>query len=114
MVRTERKPHTTVHVVDNTLVMKGTVTLQNVTDIYQAGKKLLPDDTAEHILVDCQGVTHCDSGLLALLFAWRRDCKQLKKTLNIVHLSETVVAMAKLYDVLELLTERRGESKRHG
>ncbi len=55
------------------------------------------------IVVDLSGVTELDSSALALIFHWRRRARQHHVVL--LELPDSLMALADLYGVVDILTE---------
>lgn len=64
-----------------------------------AGRTDLPD----RLTIDFAQVTHVDSSAVALLLEWRRRAQRSGRTLIFVNLPHTLVALAGLYGVQELI-----------
>jgi phospholipid transport system transporter-binding protein len=82
------------------IVISGAVTLSNVTQLMDEGKRHLDEGVGT---VDLGEVTEMDSSLLAMLFAWLRDARAHERTLAFVNLPESLQTIARLYGVDGLL-----------
>ena len=60
-------------------------------------------DLPERLVIDFARVTTVDSSAVALLLEWLRQAKARDKTLVFVNLPATLVALARLYGVSELI-----------
>ena len=60
-------------------------------------------DLPDRLTIDFAHVTTVDSSAVALLLDWRRQAKARGKTLDFVNLPATLLALARLYGVSELI-----------
>jgi phospholipid transport system transporter-binding protein len=82
------------------MVVGGPVTLANVADVLEEGRRHLAEGVR---VVDLSEVTEMDSSLLAALFAWLRDAKAKEAEISFTHLPEGLSTIARLYGVDGLL-----------
>ena len=82
------------------MALSGPVTLANVADVLEEGRKHLEDGVDR---VDLAGVTEMDSALLALLLAWLRDAKGRNRELALANPPQALRTIARLYGVDTLL-----------
>ncbi|HEX6691022.1 MAG TPA: STAS domain-containing protein [Burkholderiales bacterium] len=87
------------------LLLSGPVTLGNVAELLEAGRRELAADGVA--TVDLAGVTDLDSSALALLLAWLRDARAAGRSLAFVNLPEGLRTIARLYGVEDLLPAAR-------
>ena len=80
--------------------VSGALTLGNVSQVLEEGKRLLADGVTT---VDLAEVSELDSSALALLLAWLREAKGRQKSLVFANLPESLQTIARLYGVQELL-----------
>jgi phospholipid transport system transporter-binding protein len=60
-------------------------------------------DLPDRLTIDFSGITGVDSAAVALLLDWRRMAAKRGKTLVFVNLPATLLALAELYGVAELI-----------
>jgi phospholipid transport system transporter-binding protein len=60
-------------------------------------------DLPERLVIDFSHVTTVDSSAVALLLDWRRQAQARAKTLEFANLPPTLLALARLYGVSELI-----------
>ena len=60
-------------------------------------------DLPDRLTIDFAGITGVDSAAVALLLDWRRMAVKRGKTLVFVNLPATLLALAELYGVAELI-----------
>jgi phospholipid transport system transporter-binding protein len=89
---------------DGRIVLSGPVTLANVAQLLEEGRKHLADGAGT---VDLSQVTELDSSALALLLAWLRDAKAAGRTIAFAKLPESLQTIARLYGVEDLLPAAR-------
>ena len=87
------------------LLLSGPVTLGNVAELLEAGRRELASDGVA--TVDLAGVTDLDSSALALLLAWLRDARAAGRGLAFTNLPEGLRTIARLYGVEDLLPAAR-------
>jgi phospholipid transport system transporter-binding protein len=86
------------------LVLSGAVTLGNVAQVLEEGRRHLADGAAT---VDLAEVNEVDSSALALLLAWLREAKAAGRSLTFANLPESLQTIARLYGVQDLLPVAR-------
>jgi len=84
----------------NRVVLSGPVTLANVAQVLEEGRRHLAEGAGT---VDLAEVTELDSSALALLLAWLREAKAAGRTLAFANLPESLQTIARLYGVQDLL-----------
>jgi phospholipid transport system transporter-binding protein len=80
------------------MALSGPVTLANVEEVLEEGRRHLQDGVER---IDLSGVTEMDSALLALLLAWLREAKG--RSLALENLPPALRTIARLYGVEALL-----------
>jgi phospholipid transport system transporter-binding protein len=78
------------------MVVSGPVTLANVMQIVEEGKRHLEEGVQT---VDLSEVTEMDSSLLAAMLAWLRDSKIRDHDLAFTNLPDALQTIARLYGV---------------
>lgn len=78
----------------------GDMTLQTATALFAHGIEVSKDQT---LVFDLAGVDEVDSSGLAVLFGWMRVAEAQGKTLRIEHPPASLVSLAQVYDVSDLL-----------
>jgi phospholipid transport system transporter-binding protein len=85
---------------DGRIVLSGPVTLANVAQVLEEGRRHLAEGAEA---VDLAEVSELDSSALALLLAWLREAKAAGRTIVFVNLPESLQTIARLYGVQDLL-----------
>lgn len=83
------------------LFVSGEVTFSQVMKLKRLGFELMKNP--EKTVFDFTHVSRCDSSSLALLFAFVRQAKKQGKDLSFQHLPSSVLGVAKLCGVIDLL-----------
>jgi phospholipid transport system transporter-binding protein len=89
---------------DGRIVLSGPVTLANVAQVLEEGRRHLAEGAAT---VDLAEVGELDSSALALLLAWLREAKAAGRALAFTNLPESLQTIARLYGVQDLLPAAR-------
>ncbi len=82
------------------LLLEGEVSFDTVEVLLPAGTALFDSGA---IVVDLGGVTNADSSAIALLLAWTRTCRSAGRDLRYVAPPASLLELARLYGVTELL-----------
>jgi phospholipid transport system transporter-binding protein len=82
------------------IVLSGPVTLANVAQVLEEGRRHLAEGAAT---VDLAEVSELDSSALALLLAWLREAKAVGRAIAFANLPESLQTIARLYGVQDLL-----------
>ena len=82
------------------MLLSGPITLDNVVRVLEEGRRHIAEGVRS---VDLAEVTEMDSALLAMLLAWLRDARSLKRELAIANPPESLQTIARLYGVDQLL-----------
>jgi phospholipid transport system transporter-binding protein len=82
------------------IVLSGPLTLANVAQVLEEGRRHLADGAAT---VDLAEVSELDSSALALLLAWMREAKTAGRAIAFANLPESLQTIARLYGVQDLL-----------
>jgi phospholipid transport system transporter-binding protein len=82
------------------IVLSGPVTLANVAQVLEEGRRHLAEGAAT---VDLAEVSELDSSALALLLAWLREARAAGRTIRFANLPESLQTIARLYGVQDLL-----------
>ena len=85
---------------DGRIVLSGPVTLANVAQVLEEGRRHLAEGVAT---VDLAEVSELDSSALALLLAWLREARAAGRTIGFANLPEPLQTIARLYGVQDLL-----------
>jgi phospholipid transport system transporter-binding protein len=85
---------------DGRIVLSGPVTLANVAQVLEEGRRHLAEGAAT---VDLAEVSELDSSALALLLAWLREAKAAGRSIVFANLPESLQTIARLYGVQDLL-----------
>ena len=82
------------------LMLEGPVTFDTVPDLVRAAEPELRDGS---LTIDFAGVTEVDSSAVALVLEWRRQAEHRNLALHVANLPPSIVNLAELYGVSELL-----------
>lgn len=85
--------------IEGGLRVTAPMVIANATALLQAGRELLHGN----MVLDLAAVSEADSSALSLIFAWLRDAHKRRATLRIVHPPASLLSLAALYGVSELL-----------
>ena len=86
------------------VVVTGELTFATARDARQLGLLVLQGSSAERLVVDCGGVTRADSAGLAVLLDWLAWGRRRSRTVSLQNLPPSLLAIAKISEVDELLT----------
>jgi len=86
--------------------LKGDLIFQTVPAIWRGQKNLF--EGGEAVTVDLSGVGRVDSSALALLLGWVRVARAAKSPLSFSHIPESLLAIARVTGVEELLRDPLG------
>lgn len=84
------------------LLLKGDLTLQNVTTLWHESK-ILFDRAQSPVHLELKDVTQSDSAGIALLIAWVRTLRQQKKEIYLKNPSPQMQAIAEISGLTHLL-----------
>jgi len=82
------------------LVITGSMTMASARGLLAHGLEAL---AAAQPVIDLSGVDEADSAGLAVLFGWQRAAAAQGKSLRVVNLPASVVSLAEVYGVTDLL-----------
>ena len=94
----------TVKIENNTVQIKGRIDFTNVVSSTKVGMSSF--DQMTQIIVDLKGLEHGDSSALALICAWIRSAKQLKKEIWFTNMPAFLQNLAKVSGVEALIPIR--------
>ena len=84
---------------DDTIIVQGPVTIDNVMKLTQDGIALFDD----HLLtIDLAKVTEVDSTIISMLLEWLRATRKNTYSLQFINMPESLKSLIQLYDVVEL------------
>ena len=86
------------------LVIRSAMTVETVNALLTESLPLLVAD----VEFDLQEVADADSSAISLMFEWLRQAQDRKIGVTYANLPDTLVSLAKLYEVLELIPQRTG------
>lgn len=94
-----------VQLIDNVLHIEGELGFNNVMLVLNQAKPSLCalKDNSKPLRIDLKNVEHVDSAALALFCSWWRYAKENNLTCEFVHVPQSVVHIAKLLGVKEIL-----------
>ena len=82
------------------MLVSGPLTLASVTAALREGSAAIGEGASK---VDLGEVGEVDSSALALLLAWLREAKRLKRDISFANLPQGLTTIARLYGVHDLL-----------
>lgn len=91
----------------NLLRITTAMTMETVGALLDAGTKMLNSGDAEF---DLSSVPEADSAALALIFEWMRDAQQKNAQVVFSNLPQSLISLATLYGVLEMIPQRAAAS----
>ena len=93
-----------VHLVkgDTDFLISGNICFETVTQLRTQGAQLI-NNAKSDIQFNFQSVTFADSSGLALLLAWLRQAKTMKKAIHFTHIPQSMMEMAHTYDIDKFL-----------
>ena len=77
--------------------------IANAHTLLDAGRHVLRSAAQAQAVVDLTGVSEVDSSALSVVFAWQRDALERGASLRISHPPASMISLAALYGVSELL-----------
>lgn len=86
--------------------VRGPLTIATAARLADAGRRLF---VAENVVVDLAGVTEVDSAAVSVLLEWRRAASAGNRRITYVHIPASVMSLATLYGVADLLVEARND-----
>lgn len=87
---------------DNTLLLKGTITVNTAGNLLADIKKILASETGLK-KIDCSQVELVDSAVISLLLSCLREVKRIDRKIDIVGMGDKLSELAVLYEVREIL-----------
>lgn len=89
-----------IHFVDGHLHVSGALNMDTVPALYAQGMQYLDQDG---LVLDFAQVETADSSAVSLLLGWIRVAKQNKREVRVANLPSSMLSLAGLYGVSELL-----------
>ncbi|OIQ86637.1 hypothetical protein GALL_315250 [mine drainage metagenome] len=86
------------------LVIRGAMTVETVGTLLNESLPLLAAD----VEIDLGEVDDVDSSAISLMFEWLRLAQDRKVAVTYANLPSTMISLAKLYEVLEIIPQRAG------
>jgi phospholipid transport system transporter-binding protein len=86
------------------IAVTGELTFASARDARQLGVLVLESSRADRLVIDCGGVTRADSAGLAVLLDWLAWGRRKSRPISLENLPASLVAIAKISEVDELLT----------
>jgi phospholipid transport system transporter-binding protein len=86
------------------IAVTGELTFASARDARQLGVLVLESSRADRLVIDCSGVTRADSAGLAVLLDWLAWGRRKSRPISLENLPASLVAIAKISEVDELLT----------
>jgi len=88
---------------DGTLLAEGPLTFASARHARELGLAALARGGTDALIIDCQGVTACDSAGLTVLIDWLAAAKARQRSLRFAHLPQGLMALGRISEVGELL-----------
>lgn len=88
--------------IDNTLLIKGKISVHNVNTLLEDYKELFNGEINN---IDCGHIEEADSSAISFLLACLRQAHKRNIELNIMGMGEQLLNLASLYGVEQLLEE---------
>ena len=86
-------------------MVRGELTFATARQARETGLRVLDAQRGERIVVDCAAVTRADSAGLAVLLDWLAWGRRQKRIVSLQNLPASLVAIARISEVDELLSE---------
>lgn len=86
------------------IAVTGELTFGTARDARTLGILVLEGSRAEHLVIDCQGVSRADSAGLAVLLDWLAWGRKRSRPVTLENLPESLLAIARISEVDTLLT----------
>ncbi len=86
--------------IDNTLLIRGKVTVHTVNTLFADFKELFKGDINK---IDCSHIETADSAAISFLLACLRQARKQNIDLNIIGMGKQLLNLASLYGVEQLL-----------
>lgn len=90
---------------DGCMQLSGHLTMDTVPALYAQG---LPHLDRDGLVLDFAQVESADSSAVSLLLGWMRAAKEKKRELSIINLPPSMLSLAGLYGVADLLPVQAG------
>ena len=100
-MKNHRIKHASIHCHDSKLVISGDLCFSTVTKVWRASLSLLVKQP--HWLFDFSQVKSCNSAALALVLEWLKYAKRENKTIQLLHLPQQLLSIAKVAGVEQIL-----------
>ncbi len=84
---------------DDTVIVQGPVTIDNVVKLTEDGIALFDDHP---LTIDLAKVTEVDSTIISMLLEWLRATRKNTYSLQFINMPESLKSLIQLYDVVEL------------
>lgn len=85
---------------DDTIIVQGPVTIDNVVKMTEDGIALFDDHP---LTIDLDKVTEVDSAIISMLLEWLRATRKNTDSLQFINMPESLKSLIQLYDVVELI-----------
>lgn len=92
-----------VCVKGDTLIMTGVLNHETVLEVDKQGRQWISAAEARECKIDLGAITYSSSAGIALLLGWLRMAEQQKKTLQFLQAPASMVALAKVGGLEDLL-----------
>ncbi len=87
------------------MLVQGNVTMETVPALLAQGLQHL---ISKDLVVDLSQTLAVDSAAVSMLLAWQRAAQNGQRVLQIEHLPENLLSLARLYGVEEMLPKQAG------
>jgi phospholipid transport system transporter-binding protein len=88
---------------DGRRLAEGPLTFASARRARELGLDAIDAAAGGKLVIDCQGITACDSAGLAVLLDWLAAAKAQGRSLRYVHLPQGLAALGRISEVNELL-----------
>jgi len=90
------------------MLVSGELTFATAREARELGVLVLEKSAADRIVVDCTAVTRADSAGLAVLLDWLAWGRRRSRSVSLINLPSTLIAIARISEVDELLAAAGG------
>lgn len=94
----------TVVIAGDTLALSGVLNYDTVSAVDKQGQQWLQNAAPSQCNIELSGITYSSSVGIALLLGWLRVASQQKKSLHIQQLPASMLALARLGGLSDILT----------
>lgn len=85
---------------DEKMIVQGPITIDNVVDMTQRGKKFFDQPRR---VVDLHVITNVDSSVISMMLEWLRAARQQGCQLQFINLPSNLESLVQLYGIEEMI-----------